>query len=108
MTKFYPYVEEHQWYTFAGGVRFAWRRPRVTSFMDALVGAHVVNQRFQRTTYSESNGLIQYGGGADIRITRRIAARVAAKLLVVVDGSGGGVAARLRLTAGVVVGIGRR
>ena len=107
--EFYPYVAEYQWYTFAGGVRFAWRRPRVTTFMDALVGAVMINEQFHSfgiRTYSESNGLIQYGGGADIRITGRVAARVAAKVLLVVDASGA--AARLRLTAGVVVGIGRR
>ena len=100
--EFYPYVAEYQWSTFAGGVRFAWRRPRVTTFMDALVGAAMIGT----SATEETNGLIQYGGGADIRITGRVAARVAAKVLVVVDSSGAG--ARLRLTAGVVVGIGRR
>ena len=100
--EFYPHVAEYQWSTFAGGVRFAWRRPRVTTFMDALVGAAMI----EASRTKETNGLIQYGGGADIRITRRIAARVAAKLLLVVESSAA--AARLRFTAGVVMGIGRR
>lgn len=107
---FYPYVEEEQWYTFAGGVRFAWRRPRVTTFVDGLVGAAITNMQFHShrvSTFNERFGLIQYGGGADIRITGRVAARVTGKVLLLVSGAGDTVA-RLRLTAGVVVGIGRR
>ena len=109
--EFYPYVEEDQWYTFAGGVRLAWRRPRVTTFVDGLVGAAITNMHFHRgrrvSTHNERLGLIQYGGGADIRITGRVAARVTGKALLLVSGTGG-TAFRLRLTAGVVVSIGRR
>ena len=109
--EFYPYVEEEQWYTFAGGVRFVWRRPRVTTFVDGLVGAAIGEQRFYHppgfSSHDERFSLIQYGGGGDIRITQRVAARVTAKVLLLVSGAGETVGL-LRFTAGVVVGIGRR
>ena len=61
--QYYPYVEEDEWYTFAGGVRFLWRRPRVTTFVDGLVGAAIINQQFHHrhrvSTFNETLGLIQ-------------------------------------------------
>ena len=113
------FVEEGQLLTYVGGVRFAWRRPRVAWFVHALVGAIQSNDQqqfrvspdepflFLGPPFTERLGVIQLGGGADIRLATRVAARITAETLTAFDYQGTGFVGG-RVTAGVVVGIGRR
>ena len=112
------FVEEGQLLTYVGGVRFAWHRPRVAWFVNALVGAIQFNEQEQYRVspdepfrvlrpFTERLGVIQLGGGADIRLATRVAARITAETLSAVGYEGAGFVGG-RVTAGVVVGIGRR
>ena len=113
------YGAEGQLVTYVGGVRFGSRRPRVAWFVHALVGAIQGNLqeqsrvspdepfRFHGPPFTDRLGVIQLGVGADIRLATRVAARITAETLTGFDSMGAGLVGG-RVTAGIVVGIGRR
>ena len=107
------YVDEGRLYTYLAGVRYAFPVARVKPFVQVLAGAAtgevqqellssgVTASSFARTRHF---GALQAGGGMDVRITRRIAARVAANAFT--RYAGGVSLTRFRFTTGVVFGIG--
>ena len=112
------FVQEGQLLTYVGGVRFAWRRPRVAWFVNVLVGGMHSHEQQQHRLFldeplrffrpsTERLGVIQLGGGVDIRLATRVAARITAETLSAFGYQGAGFVGG-RVTTGIVVGIGRR
>ena len=106
------FVGEQHWYTYLGGVRYAWPGQRAVPFVQALGGAGVLSTR-EEALYEEPPRAHRYGshhlayelsGGVDILVVRRLAARFSAERLTLYeDGVGVGF---LRFSTGVVVRIG--
>ena len=108
------FVDEEHWYTYLGGVRYAWPGQRVVPFVQALGGAGVVSSR-EETLYREPPTIwersyryvaLQFTGGVDILIVRRISARFTASNLTLYEGAGG--SSVLRFSTGVVIRLGSR
>lgn len=102
--------------TFLIGLRHAWPGRRVTPFVQGLVGGASLARQFSRFGSVEGGtvelesffGGYQVGGGIDVGITRRMAARFAANSLTLYSerlnlyGESGG-ATRFRFVAGAVL-----
>ncbi len=115
-------VEENRWHTFSGGIRHAWRRPRVTPFVAAQGGFVMLRSSStyydpyrpvelpplypQTVEYTDYAGLFQATAGIDIRLASRLSARVSASALNLYTDSIG--TSFLKLTAGMVIGLGSR
>ena len=96
--------------TFLIGLRYAWSGRRVTPFVEGLVGGASLRQTFTTivpSPYGQRNSLLggwQVGGGIDVRITERIAARLAANSLTLYsDRLPSGSTRRFRFAAGAVL-----
>ena len=109
------YVDEGSWYTYLAGVRYAFPVARVMPFVQVLGGiatgtvqqeAMLPGDPAHSFALTRHFGALQAGAGMDIRITRHIAARVAANAFTRYDG--GEALTRFRFATGVVFGIGNR
>gem|GEM_PF-4914816 len=101
--------------TFLVGLRYAWSGRRVTPFVQGLVGGASLQQTFDPYGFNERAveveslfGGYQIGGGVDFRITRRIAARLAANSLILYSDrlkhlQESGRTSRFRFAAGAVL-----
>lgn len=108
--------EAGQGQTFLIGLRYAWPGRRVAPFVQGLVGGANLERTFNDWRYTGNTlkveslfGAWQVGGGIDVRITRRIAARLAASSLTLHSerlmhfGEPSGRTTRFRFAAGTVL-----
>ena len=109
-----PYYEsENHFWTLLGGVEYVWRGQRVTPFLQVLAGAALPTSRTVHPPTMRSSsrllatyGILQFGAGAEIPISKRLGVRFTANAFNVYTRDHPH--SWFRFTAGAVVGIGSR